>query len=84
MLVIFLTEISGISTAVKAGEDALKYMLKCIQQELQPKLLNDISEMAANKSFDRIVRFGAIHSGYKTNEYLFKNDRLCELFQSEG
>ena len=47
-------------------------------------MLNDISEIAANKSFDRIVRFGAIHSGYKTNEYLFKNDRLCELFQSEG
>ena len=84
MLVIFLTEISGISTAVKAGEDALKYMLKCMQQELQPKLLKDISEMAANKSFDCRARFGAIYSGSKTKEYLFKNDRPGELFQSEG
>ena len=40
--------------------------------------------MAANKSFDCMVRFGAIHTGYKTKEYLFKNDRLCELFPSEG
>ena len=49
-------------------------------QELQPKLLKDISEMAATKSLDYRTRFGAIYSGYKTKEYLFKNDGLCELF----
>ena len=47
-----------------------------MQQEFEPKLPRDISQMSRNKSFDVSARFGAIYNASKTKKYLLKNSTI--------